>query len=233
MMRYYSAPRRETVWTRAEDWALVGALLLSLPAAWVADRAVIEPREALTTSGLLLGQREDQLRGWVTTELNMRMEPPGKAFARWSLVVTDEYRGWPLTTSVARQPATLNLDVVEEPSPRKHVLLPMDSPMRQTIADALRSEQMLETLAAWELPQAQVRRHWWSWLAAWAGWWIGLTLASWCAIRVIRLVTLQVQRSRKIKEFDRRAEGKCAACGYDLTGLDFHDRCPECGTLMW
>lgn len=233
MIRYYSAPRRETVWTRAEDWALVAALLLSLPAAWLADRVALAPRDVITTSGLLLGESEDRLRGWVTTEANMRLEPPGRVFARWSLIVTDVYRGWPVTTSVHRQPAVLNLDVVDEPAPRKNVILPPDSPTRMIIADALRREDQLETLQAWEKSELVARHRWWEWLAAWAGWWIGLTLTSWFAIRVIKLVTLQVQRSKKIKQYDLRAEGKCAACGYDLTGLEFHDRCPECGTLMW
>lgn len=232
MIRYYSAPRRETVWTRAEDWALVVALILSIPAAWVADRVAAEPRAAITTSGLLLGENEDELRGWVITDMNRRMEPPGRVFARWSLVVTDIYRGWPLTTSVHRQPATLNLDIVDEPSPRKNVVLPPDSPTRRIIAGALREEQMLETLEAWEMPVTKSRQHWWEWIAAWAWWWIGLTVTSWFGIRVIKLVTVRVQRLKKIRQLDLRAQGKCAACGYDLTGLEFNERCPECGTLV-
>jgi hypothetical protein len=30
-----------------------------------------------------------------------------------------------------------------------------------------------------------------------------------------------------------RSSGKCLKCGYDMTGLDFNERCPECGELVW
>lgn len=231
MMRYYSAPRRETIWTRAEDWALVVALVLSLPAAWVADRVMTEPREAISVSGFLLGEREDQLRAWVKTDV--RAEPGGTLCARWSLVVTDVYRGWPLTTTVERRPATFNLDVPSEPAPRKEVKLAMDDPMRLVIAQELQRQGFEETAEAWQQQESITQIEWWSWLAAWAGWWIGLTLVSWFGIGVIRIIALRVQRWRKMKEWELRSEGKCVACGYDLTGLDFKERCPECGTLMW
>jgi rubrerythrin len=36
-----------------------------------------------------------------------------------------------------------------------------------------------------------------------------------------------------VREHQRRREGKCTACGYDMTGLEFNERCPECGAQVW
>jgi len=33
------------------------------------------------------------------------------------------------------------------------------------------------------------------------------------------------------RERRTRARGRCPDCGYDLRGLEFSERCPECGRL--
>ena len=35
------------------------------------------------------------------------------------------------------------------------------------------------------------------------------------------------------RDGDRQASGLCVACGYDMHGLEFNERCPECGTLVY
>jgi hypothetical protein len=40
MIRYYSAPRHRTVWTRVMDVALIASFLLALPVTWMCDLMV-------------------------------------------------------------------------------------------------------------------------------------------------------------------------------------------------
>src|SRR6185436_12862246 len=56
MIRYYSAPRRQTPWSRARDIAFFVAFFLCLPATWIANVAVIRPTTAIAVSGWM-GER--------------------------------------------------------------------------------------------------------------------------------------------------------------------------------
>ena len=153
--------------------------------------------------------------------------------SRWRLRVTEVHRGWPLTTSVHRQPAQLDLDILSEPRERLDATLATDDPIRIAIADELKQEEQTEIIAAWAQTGADARYQWTNWLIAAAGWWILMVFASMVMIQIVRIITLRVRDYRTVRRHNRAAEGKCAQCGYDLTGLEFNERCPECGTLVW
>ena len=52
-------------------------------------------------------------------------------------------------------------------------------------------------------------------------------------IQFLRFGSLWMTDKRLQREARRRASGKCMNCGYDLTGLEFNERCPECGAQVW
>jgi hypothetical protein len=234
MIRYYSAPRKETAWTRASDAAMWATLLLAFPAAWIADVSTAKPKPAIAVSGLLIGEDADHLEAWALTDDTMQQHAPeGRNHGRWRLHVTDVHRGWPLTTSVHRQPAQLDLDILSEPRERLNAQLPADDLMRSAIANELDQQEQTEMIAAWRQSGVEVRYEWTNWLIAAAGWWIIMVLASTFTIQIARVITLRVRDHLMLKRSSRAAEGKCVQCGYDLTGLEFNERCPECGTLVW
>ena len=234
MIRYYSAPRKETAWTRAADVALWITLLLALPAAWIGDVSHADHEPGPAVSGFLIGENVQNLEAWAVTDRNIKQNPPeGRNFGRWRLHVTDVHRGWPLITSVHRQPAQLDLDILSEPRERVNAQLAADDPIRIAIARELEQEEQTDIIAAWAQLSSEGRYHWMNWLIAAGGWWILMAFTSWIVIAIARLATLYVRDRIALKRHNLAAEGKCAQCGYDLTGLEFRDRCPECGTLVW
>jgi Zn finger protein HypA/HybF involved in hydrogenase expression len=64
-------------------------------------------------------------------------------------------------------------------------------------------------------------------------WWITMFFLAAFTIQMLRFGTLLVRGKQLQREANRRASGKCPACGYDMTGLDFNLYCPECGAEVW
>ena len=51
-------------------------------------------------------------------------------------------------------------------------------------------------------------------------------------IQCTRLLVFLARRQLHFRAQDRLVAGRCGRCGYDLTGLEFNERCPECGELV-
>lgn len=234
LIEYHSAARPRTAWTQLLDVALFATLLLALPATWLADLVVY--RSEVTTE--LTGYFGKLPAGEITATLLLpdRMTTvPSDAtpIGAFKLPVEHRHQGWPLTTSIARQPARLEIDLRSASAPQKGVKLMADDPLRAALEQALRDGQQHDALAAILREAPLVQRHWLG-VAASAGiWWIILMFASWVGINCAKLVTLIGRDKIAQQQRRRRAKGQCVACGYNLTGLEFSERCPECGELSW
>lgn len=237
MIRYYSAPQRQTRWTRARDIAFFTSFFLCLPATWIANHTVIRPTTAIDVSGWL-GEKPGpggQTIPDAAMANNARSYSAGsnvKVTGNFRLVIEDDYHGWPLTTSVYRPPARLSMDLFAEPLARANVRLEPDSPQRRAIENALTEDGQIEALNHWQRDGVEVRQQWLNWFIAAGVWWILMVFASSFVINLARFAWLFGHRSQLKKKAAWRAEGKCHACGYDLTGLEFNERCPECGQLV-
>jgi predicted Zn-ribbon and HTH transcriptional regulator len=60
-----------------------------------------------------------------------------------------------------------------------------------------------------------------------------LMFGSAAVIQVLKFGSSLVLARRMGRRAQLRAEGKCHVCGYDMTGLEFNERCPECGQIVW
>ena len=221
MIRYYSAPRPRTAWTRAQDIAFFVSFFLCLPATWIANWSTVRPQTVFDLSGWI-ADRTDltplTIDAWLANSPRARsIGPAVKITGNFRLVIDDHYRGWPLTTSVHRQPAVLDIDVLAQVKAQKDVKLDPNSPLRLAIERALTVDGQDEALESWQRNVVQIRQHWLNWFIAAGIWWILMVFASSLATK---------------KRAIWRAEGKCVSCGYDLTGLEFNERCPECGALV-
>lgn len=254
LIRYYSAPRAHSNWTRAMDIALIASFFLAFPAAWMCDLLIVRKNIAITVGGQLFTQADGAIAALV-------LNPPklgtgnvkGDIAGTFALSVEDWQHGWPLTTTVRRQPARLDIDLRREPQPRINAQLAADDPIRRAIAAELEKADLHEALAAWRTPEftvapnaavgasapnsarepVQVRHQWTSMVMAWGVWWLIFIFASFTTIQSLRLGALIVRARGLTRKAQLRAEGKCLACGYDMTGLEFNERCPECGELVW
>jgi hypothetical protein len=151
----------------------------------------------------------------------------------FTLAVSDDLRGWPLVTTVVRQPAILTIDIVREPRPRTDVVRDATDELQKEIEAALKADARDEAIAAWNLAAPQAKRQWWAWFPAFGAWWIMLFAVAGISIQLLRFGSLWLSRKKLEREHFRRADNKCVKCGYDMTGLEFNEKCPECGAQVW
>lgn len=237
MIRYYSAPQRQTRWTRARDVAFFTAFFLCLPATWIADWTVSRPSTAVALGGWLgekTGPDGEQSfdAAMATNARSFGSTPNVKVLGNFNILIVDEFHGWPLTTSVHRRRAVLGIDLLGTPKAQEDVRLAANDPKRRAIENALAEDNQLEALEHWRSGGTAVRQHWLNWFIAAGVWWILMVFASSFVIGIAQFIWLHVQRRVLKKRYEWRAEGKCHVCGYDLTGLEFNERCPECGQLV-
>ncbi len=234
MMRYYSASRPVTIWTKAHDIAMVGSFFLAFPAAWLCNLMAVQNTTAIELQGLLLRHDDSSISAPLISSQNSRVfDRGGMTFGSFTLVVQDRHRGWPFTTSIHRPPAQLELLLARQRSPQKNVQLPSDDPIRIAIQASLQENDQTDALASFVSNTTQVRQHWLSWFIATGVWWIALMFACSFIIFLAKYTTQIVKSKLRQRKAMLRRQGKCHTCGYDMTGLEFNERCPECGELVW
>jgi len=242
-MRYYSASHERSGWSRAADVALLVSLGLALPAAWVCDRQV----EDIDTISNVVGSLKITSGGGFIARISDPEARLGEdAFVEdesfWGFFRADVdqlQRGFPLTTShVTRQPV-IGL------TPRQ------DRPeFRDAQPDASRGSAVYaavrDAVAASDRPEAKavaryfggaaggavVEQNWGAWAASVMLWWVALFVAFSVLLILARIATFGFHRQKAVKEATLASQGRCPFCGYDLRGLEFSERCPECGELQ-
>ena len=234
-IRYHSAARHATPWTRATDVALLASLVLAPIIAWLCDQ--IPLRRSIDSDlygrvGLHVDRGEYE--AWIM--------PVEKASESWAasptpygefwLVRAIEKRGVPLPSSIVHHKPSIRLEPFSREQPSVDGDLPPDSPIRVAIEGGLMKAGHDWVVAAWRDEQPPPQRRWIS-LALNAGlWWIALSFVLWIAVNAARLIWV-ITGSRKLsRRFARESAGLCVHCGYDLRGLEFNERCPECGGLV-
>ena len=71
------------------------------------------------------------------------------------------------------------------------------------------------------------------WVFGWVLWCVALWIIMLSGIGMTRLFVLTVLAKQQGRRVKLRRSNKCPHCGYDLRGLEFKERCPECGNLSW
>ena len=233
LIHYYSATRDRTAWTVAAEWALLASILLAVPAMLLAERIVRRAETAEEVTGAISGKPNGPF--------TVILDQPDARFAhsRWDpygdfdLTVADVHCGWPFTSAVERRPATLDLNVYVEQTVRRNARLDADDPLRVTIERALSENGETAMLGAWrEERWPQLRRHYRGSVGGTLVWWMMLSFVSVAGLHVIRFATIAMSVRRENIKTGRIARGRCPNCGYDMRGLEFNDRCPECGALV-
>jgi hypothetical protein len=226
-------------WSRAIDIAFIASFVFALPAAFVADLAYVRPQTARTVSGVLVRAEDATIHGRLLEPQNSTGRTGAitsiseHIVGNFTLSVDDHLRGWPLVTTVQRQPARLDIDILAEPKARTNVAHDAHDPYQVAMESALRNDDRKEALAAWNLDQPETDRHFWAWFPAFGAWWLMMFFAAAFVIQCLRFASLWLTGQRLQREARFRASGNCMSCGYDMTGLEFNERCPECGEQVW
>ncbi len=233
MIRYYSATRRRTVWTTAMDIALAGAVAMAWPTVWVADQFYIRTDPTVVVRGKVYQNPAGAFMASVSgDDIPIELVRDSVFYANFEFSIASERRGWPFVTSHRRPEPVLEMEIFSTRQSKQRVDLPSESPVRTAIAAALFNGGHRDEVEVWRgsIPAAQHR------IAVWAAngiiWTILLAFWSGTCVSLARLGWLFISAGRHADRHQRHRAGLCTACGYDLRGNQFGERCPECGTLV-
>lgn len=233
LIRYYSAPRPDTVWTRATHLAVLLCLVLAVPSVWLADQMVIGPGQSPIIRGLIIYDDDGRTVGRITDRTQ-----PGAAwavaepFGVFDIVLAHDEHGWPFATSRNLLPARVDLQGPADLQPRVNVQLPPGSPERTAIETALMEAEMTEALRRLRMTEPALHPLILAWVAGAMCWWLLLSAVVVVLIQTARIVFAVLHGKRLQRHWIWKREGRCTECGYDLYGLEFSERCPECGALV-
>jgi hypothetical protein len=235
-IRYHSAPRPQTVWSKAADLALAATLVLAWPATWAADRVWGGPAPITEEIPGRLGRELDgSLTAWLfdpdhDTGWPADLTPHGE----FKLVGTVQKRGWPLTTSMQWREPVLTLRVFSDPDSGGAARLEPGTALHDAIDAALSKSKHDLVLAQWRGDEEAFRQmNWRAWFFSGMLWWLMLLAFALLLLGIARFGAALSRVRQLTRKYVRSSEGLCSHCGYDLRGLEFRDRCPECGELVW
>ena len=233
MIRYYSATRRRTVWTTAMDIALAGAVATAWPTVWLADQFYIRADPTVLVRGKVYQNPEGAFMASVSgDDVPFELVRDSIFYANFDFSIASERRGWPFVSSHRQPEPLLEMEVFSTGQPKQLVELTRDSPVRAAIAAALFRAGRHEEVEVWRgsIPAAEHRIA--TWVANGIIWTILLAFWAGTCVSLARLGWLFISAGRHAERRQRYREGLCSACGYDLRGNQFGERCPECGTLV-
>lgn len=236
-LNYHAASKERTAWTRAQDAALFLSLGLAIPATWICDREIERIDTVHSISGAI-AVREGGYAAQVSAP-EQRIDIVGEENF-WGFFRADVdrmKRGFPVTTSqVTRQPVIALTPRQDRPEFRdSRPDLAPGSPMHSAIRAATEaSDRPAARMVAEYFAQSGpvIEQNWGAWGAGILLLWVSLFVILSILLLVARITTVGFLRQRAVKEATLSAQGKCPFCGYDLRGLEFSPRCPECGELQ-
>ncbi len=232
LIRYYSAPRRLGRWQRTADIAVLSAVLLGWPAAWILDIACVNTAAMGSAKGSLFRTPDGQMRAYLSPDTPLKLTVGDAVYCGTFAIRTSAAdHGWPFVTSRHRPQAQLAVELLSPRRSLRNADLQLDSPLRTAIESAITNARDTATAAAlWSpqtLPAVSQRRR--AWLANVLILSILLPLAAWAIVFVGRLSWAVVHFRTRTRRRLQRREGQCDACGYDLRAHTLSLRCPECG----
>ena len=231
---YHSANRPSTIWTRATDAALVMTLLLAPLATWICDRIVSDATVVGRLSGIVGRDTDGSLRAFIDEHSG-----PSEAYwehasqwGEWQINRIELQHGFPFPTATQHGRPELLLNNYTKPGGLKELPAGETRLPRAAVTAALRDagfDDVARRLSGSDGPR---KTHRVSWVIGSAVWWIILAGAGVLAVQLARVGFGIVWIRQTNRRFARRRAGHCAHCGYNLHGLEFNERCPECGHLV-
>lgn len=252
LIRYYSAPRRRTKLTKSVDAGLIAAVVFAFPATYLCDISVRQESIIIDRDGELSRLADD---GVMAKILNPQIPVQARTdipYGDFHLKLIEVRRGWPLKSTHEQARVILDLNEYDKPGTQRDVHLDADDPLHIAILQAMDSGRKSEIsmsrggeeeIAAlrtgyailidrWREDSVGINRRLWAWVFNTAAWWVMLSAIFTFMAASLWVLMLIFLHNQQLLASQRQQAGLCANCGYNLFGLDFHGRCPECGTII-
>jgi len=233
-IRYYSAPRASDPLSQLRRRLTVVALALS-PLPLLVLEAMV------SHTGFLVSARaglERQADGAVSVRVEKEGEIPwgqGLPIGEVEFGPRATTRGWPMTTLHMEAVPLVLMRRLYEGSKTVAVAEAEDQALWTSVSRAILEAD--PSAAQWIQPAPDQRdrlegRRWWQSAVIVVASMIVLDLTAALFISLLRGGNMLTSAARSAARRRRAARNQCLNCGYDMAGLEFHERCPECGTLV-
>jgi hypothetical protein len=132
------------------------------------------------------------------------------------------------------QDPVLKLRIFSDPDSGGPVTLVRGTAMHDAIGAALAKSRHTQLMAQWRgEAESPTETHWRAFALSAMLWWLMLLAFSLLLLGITRFGAALTRVRRLTRKYMRSSEGLCSHCGYDLRGLEFNARCPECGELVY
>lgn len=230
---YYSANRPRSAWSKAAATTVVFALPLAIVLAIFFNGLIFTVETGPTTAGQIIRQQDGTLVARIVSESGRYdASVQGRIVGDFTMHIPTHHHGWPVTTSFRRQQAQLDINLYDEANVRMAARLPESSPIRYAIEQALLRDRQTALRDAYRQPAPPAEHTLLGWVVSSLMLWTALAILMPVSIAVLRFQFLLMARNRALRAAKFRARGLCAECGYNLRGLEFNERCPECGSVL-
>ena len=233
LIEYYSATRQRTAWTRAAERSLLLTIPLAVAGMLISEALITESILVQQVQGKLTGPRGGPLVAEICDpDLPMWGSEPNP-WGEFSIQFVDRRNGWPLASMIIHSTPEVDLDDFTQVGTQRGVTLGADHPAGTAIERALENPRHREALIAWrEQDSLEAHRSYVGSIVGVVLWWVLLSFASFVGIGATRYQVMIFKGRRTRRAAGRIARGRSAPCGDDLRGLEFNERCPECGSLI-
>ena len=235
---YYAARRPGDRWSRARRHAVGWSVPVGLVAMLLTELIVVREQTLLEQSAIMRGERSGPIVLSVETDVDGALvHPLGRLSGQFSLRTVRDEHGWPFATRASDRRVALDLNEYLVDTNQIDVRLAEDDALWPAF------ERVARENPAW-LPATRLlrgeepgrsergRRHLTTSVLVWGAWSMGIAAAAVVGLHTAEISSRLIGEARVRRRRARSRANRCAACGYDMRGLDFHPRCPECGALV-
>lgn len=232
-IRYYSASRKRTGWDTAVDIALIATLFLAVGAVILAQQSVERQSIAYDLDGGIYDMGGGQLLAHVNIADRAKNMTGVHLAAAFDYEATEIGRGWPFASKVitTAPDVSITLTTLGRALETDASMAP-DTALRSLIESDMKLVGLDDAVEHWRSDGDVVNNRPLAWVANWIAWWLMLLIASILLIRLMQFISALYWLGQGYRWRERSRLGRCTSCGYSMQGLEFNEKCPECGELV-
>lgn len=215
------------------DVAIVAALVLAIPAVIAGNVLIVRYITIFEQYGRVsISSDGETYATFLESEQSRLGWPDSRPYGEFTLFVVQRDAGFPLTSLRRLLPIQADVTVFRDASVDAAEAMTSGHPMHDAIDPIIEYSGSIALHEAWNKPSGRNDLFWVSTLLNGVILWFGLYVVALVGISLVRVGVFFARRHRHVRERTLQAKGRCGSCGYDMRGLEFADRCPECGSLV-